>query len=876
MIKFYRVVAAAAFCWIGLSEVLTAQNNVGIGTTTPDASSILEMQSTTQGVLVPRMQAVARIAIAAPANGLLVYDLDSMCFFYYKAGIWTNLCGGGGSGTGPTGATGAAGPAGAAGPTGVAGTNGANGATGIHCWDLNGNNINDASEDINLDGNWDALDCIGATGNAGVNGATGAAGPTGVTGINGSTGTTGATGLTGNNGATGVTGAAGPTGAAGINGTNGVTGATGPAGPTGATGFGIGPTGPTGANGSTGAAGTNGTNGATGAAGPTGTAGATGAAGPTGVTGTAGATGSTGAVGTAGANGATGATGANGTNGTNGATGATGAAGAAGANGATGPTGAAGATGTAGAAGATGPTGPTWTLTTPTFNANGTLTVNGTAGSGGPVTTTTQAWLVGGNTLAGTGAFGTISNNHVDLISNNLVRGRLSNLGEFFIGTTNTTLAGDLMNGVSNATFPWAVNGYSGFNGGGVYGSITGGTTAFAGVQGEYNSPSVVVFNTAAVRGLNATASPGTGFRNLAATGPQTGINGSTTAGAGSFMFGVYGSYSSGSIRCGAVFGDDFGVAAGALGYYASTAVDYGVYGFGSAYQTGTFAGRLSNNNDPFSAGVTEGWDGQNNNTIGFGSYGGVMGGWVRGMAYGMNVKGVRYSMYVDGYSYTNKPTAQLINPDNGSTDRIPAYTSTSMTSDVSSRGKVQMINGEAHVAFDANFSAIITDPSDLVITVTPTGNSNGVYVSSVDANGFVVKENNNGSASVQLSWTAIATIKGQEQLTVPSEVLATDFDGKMQGVMFNDNNTTDTPQPLWWDGTQIRFDAPPAKQPNSDAVANARPQTEVPETTETPAQRNTNLPQQSAPVPQRTPQPNPVPRATQPAPAQAPANRPR
>src|ERR1044071_2423517 len=80
-------------------------NNVGIGTTTPNASSILEMQSTTQGVLVPRMLAAQRIAIVAPANGLLVYDLDSMCFFYYKAGIWTNLCGGG-SKSGPTGPTG--------------------------------------------------------------------------------------------------------------------------------------------------------------------------------------------------------------------------------------------------------------------------------------------------------------------------------------------------------------------------------------------------------------------------------------------------------------------------------------------------------------------------------------------------------------------------------------------------------------------------------------------------------------------------------------------------------------------------------------------------------------------------------------------------
>ena len=51
---------------------LTAQNNVGIGTTTPNPNSVLEMQSTTQGVLVPRMTTAQRLAIAVPTEGLMV------------------------------------------------------------------------------------------------------------------------------------------------------------------------------------------------------------------------------------------------------------------------------------------------------------------------------------------------------------------------------------------------------------------------------------------------------------------------------------------------------------------------------------------------------------------------------------------------------------------------------------------------------------------------------------------------------------------------------------------------------------------------------------------------------------------------------------
>ncbi|MCW1148821.1 hypothetical protein OJ995_11385, partial [Flavobacterium sp. TH16-21] len=47
---------------------------------------------------------------------------------------------------------------------------GATGAAGINCWDINGDGINDPTEDVNGDGFWNALDCQGATGATGANG----------------------------------------------------------------------------------------------------------------------------------------------------------------------------------------------------------------------------------------------------------------------------------------------------------------------------------------------------------------------------------------------------------------------------------------------------------------------------------------------------------------------------------------------------------------------------------------------------------------------------------------------------------------------------------------------------------------------------------
>lgn len=97
-------------------------------------------------------------------------------------------------------------------------------------------------------------------------------------------------------------------------------------------------------------------------------------------------------------------------------------------------------------------------------------------------------WAINGNsgtnggniTTAGTNFIGTTDSQNIDFRTNNIFRGRFSSLGEFFVGTLNTTLLGDLMNGVGNATFPWAVNGYSNQNGAGTYGQVTGGTTLFA------------------------------------------------------------------------------------------------------------------------------------------------------------------------------------------------------------------------------------------------------------------------------------------------------------------------------------------------------------------------------------------------------------
>lgn len=79
---------------VALSQAQTntfpTTGSAGIGTTTPNASSVIDMTSTTQGMLVPRMTKNQRDAIVLPATGLMIYQTNSTPGFYYYSGTaWT-------------------------------------------------------------------------------------------------------------------------------------------------------------------------------------------------------------------------------------------------------------------------------------------------------------------------------------------------------------------------------------------------------------------------------------------------------------------------------------------------------------------------------------------------------------------------------------------------------------------------------------------------------------------------------------------------------------------------------------------------------------------------------------------------------------------
>ncbi|MGB3008420.1 MAG: hypothetical protein WBC06_18030, partial [Chitinophagaceae bacterium] len=69
------ITAGILFHLLLFSVFLHAQ--VGIGTTSPDTSTILDIRSSTKGILIPRMNEFQRSKITETADGLLVQDLHT-------------------------------------------------------------------------------------------------------------------------------------------------------------------------------------------------------------------------------------------------------------------------------------------------------------------------------------------------------------------------------------------------------------------------------------------------------------------------------------------------------------------------------------------------------------------------------------------------------------------------------------------------------------------------------------------------------------------------------------------------------------------------------------------------------------------------------
>ena len=108
-----------------------------------------------------------------------------------------------------------------------------------------------------------------------------------------------------------------------------------------------------------------------------------------------------------------------------------------------------------------------------------------------------------------------------------------------------------------------------------------------------------------------------------------------------------------------------------------------------------------------------------------------------------------------------------------------------------------------------ADFASLLGESP--VVTATPMGACNGVYVSKIDKKGFTLTEQNNGHSTVEIAWIAVGDRVDANEAEIPAVLQSNDFDSNLKATMFNDGNKEGAGEGMYWDGSTIRFGAMPA-----------------------------------------------------------------
>ncbi|MFM7723706.1 MAG: collagen-like protein, partial [Bacteroidota bacterium] len=277
----------------------------------------------------------------------------------------------------------------------------------------------------------------------------------------------------------------------------------------------------------------------------------------------------------------------------------------------------------------------------------------------------------------------------------------------------------------------------------------------------------------------------GTGYTNTTSNSATAGFN----FWGDLYSFGAAGYNWNDYTRCGGTIGAHWNANYwGSLAYKNSASNTYGVYG-SSAYVSGS--GLLTQ---------------KELTGIGGGFFGGVVGTINRGEIIGLINKGEWFATYNSGNTYTYGKNVELIGEVNGA--KTPLYSVTAETSKIYDNGSGKLVNGTCFVEFGKIMQGTMVQLP--TVTVSPTGDCNGLYIAEITEKGFKVKELNNGNHSVSFAWIAVADRVSSEDASLKTLTQGT-FERNIDQMLFNDNIKDRSAMGLWWDGTTLQFGKIPA-----------------------------------------------------------------
>lgn len=279
------------------------------------------------------------------------------------------------------------------------------------------------------------------------------------------------------------------------------------------------------------------------------------------------------------------------------------------------------------------------------------------------------------------------------------------------------------------------------------------------------------------------------------------------------YTFGTSGFNYNDYTRCGGVLGGyAYGTYWGALGYKNSGSTSYG--GYFTSYTSG--AGKSA---------------AQAETGIGIGAWGDLMGADIHGKVYGLYAEGENYAMFSNGDVFKNKLDVHLQNNVTGTNTVLYTNVSTEVT--VQTSGIATLSNGKAIIGFDPSFASVVSGDAPIIVTVTPIGNSNGIYLAEVNASSFTVVENNGGKSNITVNYIAIGKRAGYENPNLPREVIDAGYTSKLASGLHNDADTETNGQGLYYENGALVAGIHPSTlpDPNKPAIETAIPKPSTPST---------------------------------------------
>jgi hypothetical protein len=238
----------------------------------------------------------------------------------------------------------------------------------------------------------------------------------------------------------------------------------------------------------------------------------------------------------------------------------------------------------------------------------------------------------------------------------------------------------------------------------------------------------------------------------------------------------------------------------GALGYEHSGGTNYGGYFTNETTGSGKAAGSASS-------------------SVGIGVYGDLFGAHVSGEVYGLYAKGEKYGLYSEGDLYRTGADVHIQKDNSGKSNVMYTLVSPEMT--IQTYGIGELKAGKANISFDDAFADIVTDNEPIIVTVTPIGESEGVHLKEVDSKGFTIVENKSGKSTVQFTWIAIGKRKGYENNSLPADVIADDYDQKIDEGLHNDADMTTDGKGLYYDKGNLVVGNPKPYKVRTNATVN-------------------------------------------------------